>query len=149
MEVIDLGLSDLEPVSLNLNESSYKPSVNFGSGIELLMNDKKKSSSSMNLNLGELDSLESELNELTGNVPSNSGSGSGSDTRSFTGLAANLFGLGSNDGSNETAGGAKKVSLNFDEEKTDSNLGSATRESIGNNKIPQFFGFLFYCFFDS
>jgi hypothetical protein len=130
MEVIDLGLSDLEPVSLNLNESSYKPSVNFGSGIELLMNDKKKSSGSMNLNLGELDSLESELNELTGNVPSNSGS----DTRSFTGFAANLFGLGSNDGSNETSGGAKKVSLNIDEEKTDSNLGSATRESIGNNK---------------
>jgi Family of unknown function (DUF5767) len=135
MEVIDLGLSDLEPVSLNLNETSYKPTVNFGGGIELLMNDKKKSSSSMNLNLGELDSLESELNELTGNVPSmsNGSNGSSSDTRSFTGFAANLFGLGgSNDGGSD--GGAKKVSLNIDEEKTDSNLGSATRESIGTNK---------------
>ena len=135
MEVIDLGLSDLEPVSLNLNESSYKPTVNFGGGIELLMNDKKKSSSAMNLNLGELDSLESELNELTGNVPSNNGSGNSSsnDTRSFTGFAANLFGLGSS-GTEVTDGGAKKVSLNIDEEKTDSNLGSATRESIGTNK---------------
>jgi hypothetical protein len=134
MEVIDLGLSDLEPVSLNLNESSYKPTVNFGGGIELLMNDKKKSSSSMNLNLGELDSLESELNELTGNVPSNNGgNGSSSDTRSFTGFAANLFGLGSS-GTENSEGGAKKVSLNIDEEKTDSNLGSATRESIGTNK---------------
>ena len=131
MEVIDLGLSDLEPVSLNFNESSYKPSVNFGGGIELLMNDKKKSSSSMNLNLGELDSLETELNELTGNAPSNSGSGS--DTRSFTGFAANLFGL-SPSGPEGSDTGAKKVSLNIDEEKNDSNLGSATRESIGTNK---------------
>jgi hypothetical protein len=133
MEVIDLGLNDLEPVSLNFNETSYKPTVNFGGGIELLMNDKKKSSSSMNLNLGELDSLENELNELTGNTPTNSGSSSSSDTRSFTGFAANLFGLGSsNDGGAD--GGAKKVSLNIDDDKNDSNLGSATRESIGTNK---------------
>lgn len=133
MEVIDLGLNDLEPVSLNFNDSSYKPTVNFGGGIELLMNDKKKSNSSMNLNLGELDSLESELNELTGNTPTNSGSSS-SDTRSFTGFAANLFGLGTSNNDGGSDGGAKKVSLNIDEEKTDSNLGSATRESIGTNK---------------
>jgi hypothetical protein len=134
MEVIDLGLNDLEPVSLNLNESSYKPTVNFGGGIELLMNDKKKSSSSMNLNLGELDSLENELNELTGNTPTNNGSSSSSDTRSFTGFAANLFGLGTSNNDGGTDGGAKKVSLNIDDDKNDSNLGSATRESIGTNK---------------
>jgi hypothetical protein len=128
MEVIDLGLNDLEPVSLNFNES--KPSVNFGGGIEFLMNDKKKSSSSgMNLNLGELDSLENELNELTGNAgPSFSGSSSSgsNDTKSFTGFAANLFGIDS--------GSAKKVSLNVEPESNDSNLGSATRDSIGNTK---------------
>jgi hypothetical protein len=44
MEVIDLGLNDLEPISIqfNDNEPSSSSSVNFGSGIELLMNDKKK-----------------------------------------------------------------------------------------------------------
>lgn len=126
MEVIDLGLSDLEPVSFNLNDSSSsKPTVNFGGGIELLMNDKKKSSTSMNLNLGELDSLENELNELTGNAPA--ASSSNDTTRSFTGFAANLFGLGSSDS-------AKKVSLNVDETPNDSNLGNATRETMGNTK---------------
>ena len=53
MEVIDIGFSDLETTPLTLNEektenisasmepapsSSSKPSVNFGPGIELLMN---------------------------------------------------------------------------------------------------------------
>ena len=54
METIDIGLTDLEPISLNFNDekTSSKPSVNFGPGIEFLMNDKVKSSSStMNLNL--------------------------------------------------------------------------------------------------
>ena len=47
MEVIDIGLSDLEPVSFNLQDdtpsenNSNQPSVNFGPGLELLMNDKK------------------------------------------------------------------------------------------------------------
>jgi hypothetical protein len=127
MEVIDLGINDLEPVSLNFNEPSNKPSVSFGGGIELLMNDKKKSSSSMNLNLGELDSLENELNELTGNSSNNASATNGS---SFVDFASNMFGIGGN----EPAESAKKISLNIDEEKNDSNLGNATRESIGNNK---------------
>ena len=40
MEIIDIGLDSLEPISINMSDS--KSSVNFGSGIELLMNDKKK-----------------------------------------------------------------------------------------------------------
>ena len=36
MEVIDLGLSDLDPVSIQFNESS---SNSLGAGIELLMNE--------------------------------------------------------------------------------------------------------------
>ncbi len=40
MEVIDIGLDDLEPVSFNLQEDEQY-SVNFGPGVELLMNDKK------------------------------------------------------------------------------------------------------------
>ena len=63
-------MSDIE--TIDIGELSEKPSVNFGSGIELLMNDKKKRESGANtptsdINLGDLQSLEQELNELTDN----------------------------------------------------------------------------------
>ena len=56
------------PIDLQINDISSTPkSVNFGPGIELLMNDKKISegkNSSTDLNLGELDALEDELNDI-------------------------------------------------------------------------------------
>ena len=66
-------MSDIE--TINIGELSdgisleEKPSVNFGSGIELLMNDKKKRDSGANtptsdINLGDLQDLEQELNDL-------------------------------------------------------------------------------------
>ena len=66
-------MSDIE--TINIGELNEKPSVNFGSGIELLMNDKKKRESGANtptsdINLGDLQSLEQELNELTDNEES-------------------------------------------------------------------------------
>jgi Family of unknown function (DUF5767) len=114
MEEINLGLSDLEPISLSFNDdfSSPAPSVSFGSGIELLMNDKKKSSSSsVNIDLGEIDKIESELNEL-----SEKASAPSSDTKTLSGFTSNLFGFGKSNSSNE---------------KSDSKLGSATAESVG------------------
>ena len=66
-EVIDIGPSTSEPISLDFKKHDDTPSVNFGSGIELLMNDKKKSTNVSNLDLGELDNLEDELNQLAGN----------------------------------------------------------------------------------
>ena len=60
MEAIDIGI---EPININLNVD--KP-TNFGAGIELLMNEKNKSSSSnTTIDLGELDKLESDLNNLS------------------------------------------------------------------------------------
>lgn len=109
MEIIDIGLDNLEPVSLDFN-----PSVSFGSGIELLMNDKKKSSNNMNLNLGELDKLEDELNEMSGS------------TKTLSGLASSFFGSG--------FASAPTVSINVDDDKNDSNIGQATRESNGPAK---------------
>jgi len=134
MEVIDLGLNDLEPISIqfNDNEPSSSSSVNFGSGIELLMNDKKKASSNnIHLDLGELDSLEKELNELSGsgggNNSNTSNSSGGADTKTLSGFASNLFGFGG------FAEPSKKVSI-VEEPKTDSNIGQGTRESVGNTK---------------
>ena len=71
-EIIDITL---DSPTINLNNSrpssssfSSRPSVNFGGGIELLMNDKKrgdgKKSPSNDIDLGDLNDLEAELNNL-------------------------------------------------------------------------------------
>ena len=59
-EIIDLGNSD---------SSSGLKSANFGPGIELLMNEKSKSSDKLNddIHLDDLDDLEKDLNDLTTN----------------------------------------------------------------------------------
>jgi hypothetical protein len=129
MEVIDLGaLNDLEPISMNISESSSKPSVNFGGGIELLMNDKKRSSSSsMNIDLGELDKLENELNELSGAKPIPTTSNT-DNTKTLSGFASNLFGFG------PTPEPVKSVNIDVENDKNDSKLGEATATSMGNTK---------------
>lgn len=129
MDVIDIGADNLEPISINMNDSA--PKVNFGSGIELLMNDKKRNASGDNVKveLGELDDLESELNTLSGNAPSTSG-GSNSDTKTLGGMASNLFGIGGFSKSDEQI----EPEIAHINEENDANLGAATRESIGTTK---------------
>jgi hypothetical protein len=140
MEVIDLGLSDLDTISINIDDG---PSNSFGPGIELLMNEKKKApSGSMNIDLGELDKLENELNSL-------SASTSGGDTKTLGGLGnsfSNFFGLGPSDGTSKTINDPVSGSGGGGEPS----LGQATADSMGNsktwdgfskiNEIPQSFG---------
>jgi hypothetical protein len=70
-EIIDINLDNIP--TINLNESSSAGygsgrSVNFGGGIELLMNDKRKSDGKKtptnDIDLGDLNDLEQELNDL-------------------------------------------------------------------------------------
>ena len=69
MEIIDLGIDNLEPISLNIDETPKSPSVSFGPGIELLMNnDRRKGSSTTNFNIDDLNTLENELNDLSKSV---------------------------------------------------------------------------------
>jgi len=92
-EVIDIGLDNLEPISINIGNTNQS-SVNFGSGIELLMNDKKRSNSnSVAVDLGELDNLEKELNDLSNQSNSNTSS---AGSKLMTGLSGftSMFGLG-------------------------------------------------------
>ena len=133
MEVIDIGLNDLEPISLdfdnNSNRNNSSSSVNFGPGIELLMNDKKKASSNnIDFEIGDLDNLENELNELSGSGSSKPTSNSSGETKSLGGFAADLFGLGSS----QPTQSAK--SINLDNEYNDSKLGQSTAETMGNTK---------------
>jgi len=130
MEIIDIGLNDLESIDINFgensNSNSNSSSVNFGPGIELLMNDKKKpQSGSMNIDLGELDKLENELNELSGSVSSSGETKSLSGLGGFTNSFTSMFGMGGNSNT-------KKVEVANDH--TDSNLGHATVDSMGNTK---------------
>lgn len=64
--VIDINTDTKSGGSINANPIN-KPSVNFGGGIELLMNEKKRGSSA-EIGLGELSELENELNDLSGDI---------------------------------------------------------------------------------
>jgi len=129
METIDLNLDNLDPVSIDLNNnsSSSAPSVNFGSGIELLMNDKKRSSSSDNikLDLGDLDTLEQEMNDLSSTATAAAKEHSSGESKTLSNMASNLFGLG---GFTDSA-----TEINTPNDTVnDANLGQATRDSTGN-----------------
>jgi hypothetical protein len=110
MEVIDLGLEDLDTVNMDLNENPSNSSL--GAGIELLMNEKKKSSGSTTIDLGEIDKLESELNDL---------STTGGETKTVDegGLFGSFF---------------SKAPEEPVYQSSDSNIGQATSDSMGNTK---------------
>jgi len=125
MESINIELNDLEPISLSFNDGpSELRSTNFGSGIELLMNDKKiKSSIAKEMDLGELDQLENDLNNLS------KPSASSSESKTLSGFAGGLFGF------DTPAPSGPSVSF-----ETDSKLGAATAESVGNTNTWDGFG---------
>jgi hypothetical protein len=129
-------IQDLEPIIIDFKEPQCSTSgTNFGSGIELLMNDKVKHSSNSNsvtINMGELDDLENELNELSGTKPS---SNSNSTNKSIGGFTSDFFGFGSNSNSNSNSNSdSNNIKININDEPSNSNLGHATVESIGNSK---------------
>ena len=74
MDIIEIEPDDINIDNINIpifsdNEDDdliIKPSSNFGSGIELLMNDKNKNEKkSSNIDIEDISKLEDELNELT------------------------------------------------------------------------------------
>jgi len=124
MEVIDIGLDDI----------NVGGSTNFGGGIELLMNDKKRTSSnSTKIDLEELDNLENELNALSG-IGSGSvggGGGSGSVGGGESDNSKKINGLGSF-GNFFNLGGSSKKQPDISLDQTDSNIGQATAETVNN-----------------
>lgn len=135
MEVIDIDFNNLEPVKMNFNKNNEDNADDFsstiGPGIELLMNDKKKSSNAnVNIDLGELDSLEKELNNLSKKSENNGGVFSGA-TKTLNDFTSNLFGFGSSSQTKEINMSGRE---DREENNNDSNLGYATKETIGNTK---------------
>ena len=133
MEIIDLGIDDLTPASSKNNDAALsQPTDNtLGPGIELLINDKKRSdsTSSTNIELGNLDSIENELNRLTDiNVEPEPPQTQDSTKKTLSGMASDLFGIGGFASvENEQT---KPIAQNLE----DVNLGQATRESVGTTK---------------
>lgn len=139
MEVVDFDLDSI-PIS---GESA---SSNFGTGIELLMNEKKKASSgSTKIDLEELDNLETELNDLSSQPMSVGGGGSSAttgETKQLNGLSgfSNMFNFGSSAPPKEapTAEAPAQSSMFF---SSDSNVGTATKENTSANQSSTWDGF--------
>ena len=121
-EVIDISTIHLNNHSSGSGSGSGSlRSTNFGSGIELLMNDKKKENGGGdNIHLDDLNTLENELNELVDDV----GIGSG---RSLYDGQSDMF--------------SKNISLNYDEKPSvrfedtpTQSIGQATAEGTGDAK---------------
>jgi hypothetical protein len=113
MESFDLDINNLEPITLDFDAGST-------GGAELLMNVKKSTPQSSKIDLGDLDSFEAEMNNLSSASTAPAASG---DTKVLNGLS-NFFGFG----------GSKE------EESVKVNLGQATKET-GNGTTKTWDGY--------
>ena len=143
MDVVEINpdiveISDIDTPQLKLTNDfgndadtedyvTSKPSVNFGSGIELLMNDKSKNEkkTSSNVDIDDITKLEDELNDLTNSVEEKTTS-SGRKT-----IFGGLF------GENKDGANVKPVTENSDAIELD--LGKST-SNLNENKTWDGFG---------
>jgi hypothetical protein len=141
-EVIDINSLDEDSPVISLDKGSSRTSgsgINFGSGLELLMNDKHKSgnkkstSAGGDIDLGDLDDIENEINDF-GDDEDLAPKSSKSTSRS--GLFNDA--LGESVKLNFDNDDDDKLSLsNFkinDEPPTNINIGKATASSAGDSK---------------
>ena len=144
-DIIDLNIDTISTIELNPSSFQSRPSVNFGSGIELLMNDKRlndgKKSSKLDINLEDLNKLEDELNDLIEEPKSTPAiSKSGLFNSSFFGgesIKLNTFNItpdadtANNQNDNVSIGSIVSVS----------NIGKATASSSSNANTKTWDGF--------
>jgi hypothetical protein len=161
-EVIDLGnLSDLDNSFSNKSSrgggGGGAKSVNFGGGLELLMNDKLKSGGKSsgsgggdNIDLDDLNELEDELNDLSDAV---GGGGGGSGPKKVSkNFKSDFFGSAGASSSSGGSGGIKLSSYNDDDASdggyseprynniSGSNVGASTANTDNDNKTWDGFG---------
>jgi len=129
-EVIDIS---------NLSSDSRK-STNFGGGLEFLMNDKLKGggkSGGGDIDIGDLNALEAELNELS-DITRPSSSSSKSLFFSSIGAGAGSgagsgFGSGAGSGSGSGAGASGSHSVSFRDDPSDGNGGGNSGFNLGSS----------------
>ena len=124
-DTIELDELQEPDLKLDIDETEPRPSVNFGSGIELLMNDKKKEiKSSSNVEINDITKLEDELNDLAESIDDvKIPERKSENTKNIFG---GLFGNDKKDGDN-----IKQVFQNDDAKKPD--LGKST-SNMNENK---------------
>ena len=121
-DIIDISL-DFENLDSGGGGWENSKKTNFGSGIELLMNDKKPTSNgpSSDIDLEDLNNLESELNDLANDASDNIGSSS---------FASGLFGVKSDYDD--------KPSVRFDEKSP--SVGQSTSNTANDSKTWDGYG---------
>ena len=131
-DIIELENFNEPQLKLDIEEEEPRNSVNFGSGIELLMNDKKnEKKSTSNVNIDDISRLEDELNDLSESINTSESTNkkinsSSSSKNIFDGLFSNK-----QDGEN-----IKTISQN---EEGKENLGKATSK-MNENKTWDGYG---------
>ena len=146
-EIIELGGPKKSNLSLNPINVSFmdkKPSVNFGSGLELLMNDKRKNDSKQNstdIDFADINDLENELNELSSKEFKSSSSG-----QSKSNMFKSMLGLGGGGGnSNKFNANGDNMDDRFSEGSIEDNnfdskligsikIGEETAKDVNENK---------------
>lgn len=146
-EIIEIGSTNVnnnvQSIQLNKvsNNDSNTPSMNFGGGIELLMNTKKiekknggsssKSKNDSDIDLNDLNSLEKDLNDLTGN-----------ETKSSTNDKYNVkFNEPIKLNIEPLSGvGEPSIKLNTGKSSNIGSVGKATSESLKESKTWDGFG---------
>lgn len=130
-DVIEIGELDEPQLRLDIEETEVRPSVNFGSGIELLMNDKKsEKKGNSNVEIDDITKLEDELNDLSDTINPTSTNKKISESSSNKSIFGGLFG-DKKDGEN-----IKQVTQN---NVAKENLGKAT-SNMNENKTWDGFG---------
>jgi hypothetical protein len=113
-DIIEISTLDLNDTSDSIFINSSKKSTNFGSGIELLMNDKLKESGGSlksDIELEDLNNLENELNNLS------------SSTSNSYNLKSDLF----------TQPEGEKHSVKFSDDLNSIGVGKSTAETDANS----------------
>jgi hypothetical protein len=153
-------MSELEPVVIELNSNDTKtavdlkhaqsphddairtkPSVNFGGGIELLMNEKKRGGgSSADLGLAELSDLENELNDLSTDIGKKTVEHSRSSI--FNKVINNLptSNTPNTEGASISISKADPTEKPINIESESANLGQQTAQNITSNKTWDGYG---------
>jgi hypothetical protein len=141
-----------EVIDLDMIGSGGRTSANFGSGIELLMNDKFKNDSGGggrrgggggdDITLNDLTMLENELNDISGDINSmgNSNSNSNSKKISSRNMKSDIFSINfSNDDGN--ASGDERDSVGAGDAIPSFSIGSATANTSGGDDKPTWDGY--------
>ena len=134
LKIIYSYFSIMSETVIDLHTIDNKGVANHGGGLELLMNDKRQKSQSIDIGLGELSELENELNTLTDDInikskPLDSGGKSGLFTSAINSVNLDNF-------------SEKVPSVTFEDFKTDNeiNLGTSTVETSKDTKTWDGYG---------